>query len=58
LYMLINMYIKYKIWKYKLANAKPRVNSILQDVCEWICRLTWHKKWKNMLPICRQHVLG
>jgi hypothetical protein len=58
LYMLINMYIKYKIWKYKLANAKPRTNSILQDVREWICRLRWHKKWKNMLPICRQHVHG
>jgi hypothetical protein len=56
LYMLINMYIKYKIWKYKLAGFLPKHNSIVNDVREWIEKLCIYHKWRIMLPHVRRQV--
>jgi hypothetical protein len=56
LYMLSNMYIKYKIWRYKLAETLPKVNCISNDVNNWFNGLTWYNKWRIMLPLVRQHV--
>jgi hypothetical protein len=57
LYMLVNMYIKYKIWKYKLAGFIPRNNSIINDVREWMEKLCMYHKWRMMLPLVRRLVI-
>ena len=56
LYMLVNMYIKYRIWKYKLAGFIPRNNSIINDVNDWIGKLCIYHKWRMMLPLVRRLV--
>jgi hypothetical protein len=56
LYMLINTYIKYRIWKYKLANTKPSTNNIINDTKYFIQGLVAYNKWRIMLPLLRQHV--
>ncbi len=56
LYMLSNMYIKYKIWKYKLAGALPMANNISNDLKEWMNNLMKYNKWRIMLPLVRQHI--
>jgi hypothetical protein len=53
-YMMVNMYIKYRLWKYKLAGVLPNVNNIIQDVRYWIENLCFYKKWKMMLSLVRQ----
>jgi hypothetical protein len=53
-YMLVNMYIKYRIWKYKLAGVLPNENNIIRDVKYWIENLCAYKKWRMMLPLVRQ----
>jgi hypothetical protein len=57
LYMLINMFIKYKIWKFKLAGALPKSRTILNELQDWVIRICAFKRWKNMLPLVRQHIL-
>jgi hypothetical protein len=57
LYMLINMFIKYRIWKYKLAGVLPRPRCISNDLNEWMRKLCAFRKWKNMLPLVRQHIV-
>jgi hypothetical protein len=56
LHMYITMFVKYKIWKYKLANVLPKSNSIFTDLTQWVGNLTSHNKWRIMLPLVRQHV--
>ena len=56
LHMCITMFVKYKIWKYKLANVLPKSNSIFTDLTQWVGNLTSHNKWRIMLPLVRQHV--
>jgi hypothetical protein len=58
LYMMINMFIKYKIWAYKLAGVLPKVRYIQYDVQRWIGSISWYNKWRMMLPVIRQHVRG
>jgi hypothetical protein len=53
-YMIVNMYIKYRLWKYKLAGVLPNVNNIIRDVRLWIENLCFYKKWKMMLSLVRQ----
>jgi hypothetical protein len=57
LFMLINMFIKYKVWKFKLAGVKPKARSIINEMNDWVNKLCAFKKWKNMLPHKRQHIL-
>jgi hypothetical protein len=56
--MLINMYIKYRIWKYKLAGVLPLVRCISNDLNRWVNTLVSYKKWRMMLPLVRQHILA
>jgi hypothetical protein len=56
LYMLVNMCIKYKIWKYKLAGVMPKENSITNDVKRWLNDITWYHKWRIWLPLVRRLV--
>jgi hypothetical protein len=53
-YMLVNMYIKHKIWKYKLANVLPNTGLIIRDVQYWIEKIKYFKKWRMMLPLVQQ----
>jgi hypothetical protein len=53
-YMLVNMYIKYRIWKYKLANVLPNINNIIRDVQYLREQLNSFKKWRMMMPLVRQ----
>jgi hypothetical protein len=57
LYMLVNMYIKFKIWKYKLAGFIPRNNSIINDVRDWLEKLCMYHKWRMMLPLVRRLIV-
>ena len=57
LYMLVNMYIKFKIWKYKLAGFIPRNNSIINDVRDWLEKLCMYHKWRMMLPLVRRLII-
>ena len=54
LYMLVNMYIKQRIWKYKLATVLPNINNITNDVFRWLAGITVYNKWRIMLPLVRQ----
>jgi hypothetical protein len=56
LYMLINMFIKQRIWKYKLAGVMPLIQNIMYDLDQWTSNLTAHNKWRNMLLLLRQHI--
>jgi hypothetical protein len=56
LYMLINMFIKFRIWKYKLAGVMPVTQNIIQDLRQWTQNLKAHNKWRNMLLLLRQHI--
>jgi hypothetical protein len=58
LYMLMNMYIKYRIWKYKLAGALPSVQYIFNDLTKFVNSLSTYNKWRIMLPLVRQGVLA
>jgi len=58
LYMCINMFIKYKIWKYKLAEVTPNINCIIRDVNIWLRELTRYNKWRIMLPLVRRQIEG
>ncbi len=51
------LYIKYKIWKYKLAGFIPRNNSIINDVRDWLEKLCMYHKWRMMLPLVRRLVI-
>jgi hypothetical protein len=56
LYMLINMFIKFRIWKYKLAGVMPVIQNIMYDLDQWTTQLAAHNKWRNMLLLLRQHI--
>jgi len=56
LYMSINMLIKYKIWRAKLANTFPNCNTIANDIKMNVYQLTKYQKWRNMLPLVRQRI--
>jgi hypothetical protein len=56
LYMLTNMCIKYRIWKYKITGILPKENCIVNAVKHWLNDLTWHHKWRMMLPLVRRQV--
>ncbi len=47
---MVNMYIKYKMWKYKLAGILPNIDSIIRDVQYWKDNLSSFNKWGMMLP--------
>jgi hypothetical protein len=56
LYMLMNMCIKYRIWKYKLAGVLPNVQHICNDLTNFVNGITLYNKWRIMLPLVRQGV--
>jgi hypothetical protein len=56
LYMLTNMCIKYRLWKYKIAGIISKANCIANDVKHWLDNLTWYHKWRMMLPLVRRQV--
>jgi hypothetical protein len=56
LYMVVNNFIRYRLWKYKIAGAIPLVNSIINDTNNLVTRLCYYNKWRIMLPLLRQHV--
>jgi len=56
LYMMVNMYIKYDIWRYKLANAIPNCNSISNNIKNNINNLMRYQKWRNLLPLVRRNI--
>jgi hypothetical protein len=56
LYMMTNMYIKFRIWKYKLAGILPKVQCITNDVRNWITNISVYHKWRIMLPLVRQQL--
>jgi hypothetical protein len=58
LYMLINMFVKYRIWKYKLAGVLPNTQYITNDLRNFINGISSYNKWRIMLPLVRQQVLA
>jgi hypothetical protein len=58
LFMLLNMFIKYRIWKYKLAGVLPNTQYISNDLNKWINGISSYNKWRIMLPLVRQQLLS
>ncbi len=56
LYMIVNMYIKYRIWKYKLAETLPKTQAIVNDVNVFLEQLCRYNKWRILIPLLRQLV--
>ena len=56
LYMMVNMVIKYRIWKYKLAETIPKTQAIVNDVNIFLEQLSRYNKWRILIPLLRQLV--
>jgi hypothetical protein len=56
LYMTVNMFIKYRIWKYKLAETLPKTQAIVNDVNVFLEQLSRYNKWRILIPLLRQLV--
>lgn len=56
LYMMVNMVIKYRIWKYKLAETLPKTQAIVNDVNVFLEQLSRYNKWRILIPLLRQLV--
>ncbi len=54
LYLLINMYIRYKIWNYKLAGILPKTGNIIHETEQFIERVCSKPSWRGQLPLVRQ----
>ena len=57
LYMLVNMYIKYRIWKYKLAGFLPNIICISDDMQNMLRILSRFHKWRQLLPQVRRQLI-
>jgi hypothetical protein len=56
LFMMVNMFIKYRIWKYKLAETIPRSQAVVNDVKLFLEQLCRFNKWRILIPLLRQLV--
>jgi hypothetical protein len=54
LYQISNMFIRYKIWNYKLAGVKPRIGTIANETHELLQRICKKPNWRGILPQVRQ----
>jgi len=54
--MIVNMFIKYRIWKYKLAETLPKTQAIVNDVKLFLEQLSRYNKWRILIPLLRQLV--
>jgi hypothetical protein len=54
LYLLINMFVRYKIWNYKLAGVLPKLGTIIHETEEFITRICNKPSWRGQLPLVRQ----
>ena len=56
LYMMVNMLIKFDIWKYKLAKTIPNCNLISNNIKNNINNLMRYQKWRNILLLVRRNI--
>jgi hypothetical protein len=56
LYMVLNYYILYRIWSYKLGGGMPRSGYIINDVRNLAHELGTRRRWRGMLPLIRQRL--
>jgi hypothetical protein len=56
LFMMVNMFIKYRIWKYKLAETIPRSQAVVNDVKLFLEQLCRFNKWRLLIPLLRRLV--
>jgi len=54
LFMIVNMFIKYKIWRYKLAGVLPNTGCITNDVRVFAETICGYRKWRNMFPLIKR----
>jgi hypothetical protein len=54
LYLLINMFVRYKIWNYKLAGILPKSGTIIHETKEIITGICNKPSWRGQLPPVRQ----
>jgi len=54
LYLLINMFVRYKIWNYKLAGVLPKPGTIVHETESFITRICNKPSWRGQLPLVRQ----
>jgi hypothetical protein len=57
LYMLINMFVKYRIWKYKLAGVLPNTQYITNDLRNFMDGITSYNKWRICCRLCGKRYL-
>jgi hypothetical protein len=56
LYLLINMFVRYKILNYKLAGILPKSGTIIHETKEIITHICNKPSWRGQLPLVRQLV--
>jgi hypothetical protein len=54
LYLLINLFLRYKIWNYKLAGILPKTGTIVHETEQFINRISSRPSWRGQLPLVRQ----
>jgi hypothetical protein len=54
LYQLINLFLRYKIWNYKLAGILPKTGTIVHETEQFIIRICSRPSWRGQLPLVRQ----
>jgi hypothetical protein len=54
LYQLINLFLRYKIWNYKLAGILPKTGTIVHETEQFINRISSRPSWRGQLPLVRQ----
>jgi hypothetical protein len=57
LYQLANMFIRFKIWNYKLANILPKMSTIAHETETFVNNICRRPSWRGQLPIIRQLAL-
>jgi hypothetical protein len=54
IYQLCNIFIRYRIWNYKIANILPKSGSIANDLNILLNRFSEKPQWRGMLPLACQ----
>jgi hypothetical protein len=54
LYLLINLFLRYKIWNYKLAGILPKTGTIIHETEQFINRICSRPSRRGQLPLVKQ----
>jgi hypothetical protein len=58
IFQLVNFYIRYKIWNYKLAGILPKPGMIVHETEKFIMEIFKKPDLRGQLPLLRQLAAG